>query len=587
MAGDLERAHPPRGGSARYRLAAVAGLVVGLGCAGTGGGGTGTGYDLVIANARIVDGTGNPWYAGDVGIRGDQIATVAPPGGLAGAPAGERIDAGGLVLSPGFIDIQSHSWNALLFADGRVVGKVAQGVTSEILGESTTPGPSNQNIDSLFAGGDPDDAKMVAQVATFRGRGGFGRWLDAMERHGISVNAGSYLGATTVRAYAMGQTQGEAGQAALDTMRTVVADAMRDGAFGISSALIYPPGSYAGTAELIEIAKAMAPFHGTYITHIRSEESKLLDALDEAITIGREAGVPVVVYHFKASGRVNWHLAGPAIAKLDSVREAGQDVKATMYPYPASGNNLASCIPDWVHADGKLLANLADESLRPRIRREMTDLSPGAAVYCQHNPPEAYQIQGFTRPEWKKYQGQRLSRIAADLGQDWVDAIITLTVGEHNGLGKITFGMSEENVATMLARPWVVVGSDAGGYDPDSSTAIVHPRSYGTFPRILGKYVRDDRVLTLEDAVRKMTWSTAQILGLRDRGLVKEGMKADLVIFDPATVADLATFDQPHQLARGVRDVFVNGVAVWRNGRHTGAKPGRALRGPGWSAAAR
>jgi dihydroorotase/N-acyl-D-amino-acid deacylase len=292
--------------------------------------------------------------------------------------------------------------------------------------------------------------------------------------------------------------------------------------------------------------------------------------------------VPVVIYHFKASGRSNWHLAAPAIAKVDSARAAGQDVKATMYPYPASGNNLSSCIPDWVHADGKLLERLLDPTLRDRVRREMTDAAPGAPVFCQHNPPSAYQIGGFEKPEWTRFQGMRLDAIAKALGMSWADAIVELTIGEKNRLGKITFGMSDQNVAAMMARPWVVIGSDAGGYDPDSSTALVHPRSYGTYPRVLGKYVREDRVLTLEDAVRKLTWSTAQILGLRDRGMVKEGLVADLVVFDPATIGDRATFEQPHQLAVGVRHVIVNGVPVWRDGSHTGAKPGRALRGPGW-----
>jgi dihydroorotase/N-acyl-D-amino-acid deacylase len=540
---------------------------------------TQTGYDLVITDAKIVDGTGNPWYYGDVGVRGDRIVSVAPRGVLAGASAKTKIEAKGLVLAPGFIDIQSHSWDAVLFRDGRLVGKIAQGVTSEILGESTTPGPANDNIDALYGGSDPSDSGTRQRTRSFRGPRGFDAWLRAVEAHGNSANVGSYLGATTVRAYAMGQRQGAPNAAELDTMRMVVRNAMADGAFGISSALIYPPGSYAGAAELIEMAKAMAPLHGSYITHMRSEESKLLSAMDEAIRIGREGGVPVVIYHFKASGQINWHLADPAIAKIDSARAAGQDVKATMYPYPASGNNLSSCIPDWVHADGRLLVNLKDPALRERIRREMADLSPGAQVYCQHNPPSAYQIGGFARKEWRRFQGLRLDAIAAELGKDWIDAIIELTIGEENRLGKITFGMSEANVAKMIAKPWVVIGSDAGGYDPDSTKGLVHPRSYGSFPRVLGKYARTEGLFTLEEAVRKMTWSTAQILGLRDRGMVKEGMVADLVIFDPATIIDKATFEQPHQLSVGVRDVVVNGVPVWRDGQHTGAKPGRALRG--------
>ncbi len=541
-----------------------------------------TPYDLVILNARIVDGTGNPWYEGDVGVRGAKIAIVAPKGALKDATAKSTVDANGLVLSPGFIDIQAHSWNQALFADGRVIGKVSQGVTSEILGESTTPAPSNPRIDSLYMGDDPTEAMMLQHVKHFRGDHGFGMWLDSMEAHGNSVNMGSYLGASTVRAYAMGQKEGAPNAAEQDTMRAVVRHAMYDGAFGISSALIYPPGAYAGTPELIENAKAMAPLHGTYITHIRSEENELLSAMDEAIKIGKDGGVPVVIYHFKAAGRTNWPLAVPAIAKIDSARAAGQDVKATMYTYPASGNNLASCIPSWVHADGKLLERLKDASLLPRIRKEMTDMSPKAVNYCQQNPPEAYQISGFRKPEWKKYEGLRLDAIAKGLGVDWVSAIIQLTIGESNTLSKITFGMSDANVAKMISRPWVVVGSDAGGYDPDTTKELVHPRSYGTFARMIGKFVRTDSLFPLEEAVRKMTWSTAQILGLRDRGLVKEGMFADLVIFDPAVMIDKATFEKPHQLSVGVRDVFVNGVAVWKDGKHTGAKPGKALRGAGY-----
>ncbi len=564
------------------RRLAVAVVVLLAACKPIGSPSGGSVYDLVITNGRIVDGTGNPYYYGDVGVRGDRIVTIAGRGALASAETGQRVDAGGLVVSPGFIDIQSHSWGSLLFADGRVIGKVSQGVTTEILGEATTPAPSNSDVDSLFAGSDSEDSLMLQRVRTYRGTHGFGQWLAAMQTHGISVNAGSYLGATTVRGYAMGRTEGMPSPAQVDSMRSVVANAMRDGAFGISSALIYPPGSFAGTPELIEMAKAMSPLHGTYITHIRSEDGGLLGALDEALQIGREGGVPVVIYHLKASGQRNWPLAAPAVAKLDSARAAGQDVKATMYPYPASGNNLSACIPAWVAADGKLLDRLQDASLKDRIRREMTDNADGAAQYCQANSPDAYQISGFKRPEWKQYEGKRLNDIAAGLTLDWVDAVIALTIGEKNTLSKVTFGMSEPNVAMMLARPWVVVGSDAGGSDPDTTTALVHPRSYGTFARILGKYARTDRVLTLEDAVRKMTWSTAQILGLRDRGLIREGSFADIVIFDPAIVSDNATFTQPHQLSTGVRDVFVNGVAVWKNGTHTGAKPGRSVYGPGW-----
>jgi len=564
------------------RILAAIGATVVMACGRAASPAADAPYDLVIVNGRVVDGSGNPWYEGDVGVRGDRIVAVTPRGGLADVAAKERVDAAGMVVAPGFIDIQSHSWHQLLFADGRVLGKISQGVTSEILGEATTPAPTNARFDSLFTGGDGADSAYRARWPLFRGPHGFGTWLDSMAAHGIAVNVGSYLGASTVRAYAMSMHEGTPDAAALDTMRAVVRHAMLDGAFGISSALIYPPGSYAGTAELVEMARAIAPHHGTYITHVRSEERRLLEALDEALRIGREGGVPVVIYHLKASGLMNWGLAAPAVAKIDSARAAGQDVKATMYPYAASGNNLSACIPGWAHADGRLLERLQDPSLRTRLRHDMTDMSPDAELFCQHNPPGAYQISGFTRPEWKRFEGLRLDAIARELGLDWVDAVIALTVGERNTLSKINFSMSEANVAMMLARPWVVVGSDAGGYDPDTTTQLVHPRSYGSFPRVLGKYARDEQRFPLEEAVRKMTWSTAQILGLRDRGLLREGLYADIVVFDPATIIDRATFERPHQQSVGVRDVFVNGVGVWRDGRPTGATPGRALRGPGW-----
>jgi len=533
-------------------------------------------YDVVISNGRIVDGTGNAWFYGDVGIVGDRIAIVTQMGRLAGASARQRIDARGLVVAPGFIDIQGQSGTALLWRDARLVGKVTQGVTTEILGEGTTPAPMNDNMMQLL--GLPDTLpRVIALHNSFRGPHGFAAWLDAIERHGTSVNVGSYLGAATARVYAMGQRRGDPTAAELDTMRAVVRRAMEDGAFGISSALIYPPGSYATTRELVEMARAMSPYAGDYITHLRSEDDSLFEAMDEAFRIGREGQVTVNIYHLKAAGRTNWGKAPGMVRKIDSARAAGFDVAATMYPYAASGNGLASCLPDWVAEGGKLLDNLRDASTRARVVDEMKKTGSCDPSMSSHA------VIGFTRPELKKYEGWRIDALMRDMQKSAPDAVIDLILAENNRLSKINFSMTEENVAMQLKRPWVVIGSDAGGQDPDSARTLTHPRAYGSYARVLGKYVRTDSVLTLEDAVRKMSGATAARLKLRDRGLLREGMYADVVVFDPATIADRATFDNPHQLSVGVRHVFVNGVAVVRDGRHTGAKPGRIVRGPGSS----
>jgi N-acyl-D-amino-acid deacylase len=533
-------------------------------------------YDVVIANGRIVDGTGDVWFYGDVGISGDRIARIAPAGALANASATQRIDARGLVVAPGFIDIQSHSWDALLWRDGRVVGKVTQGVTTEILGEATTPAPVNDAIMQLLEL--PDTLpQLIALHNTFRGPHGFGAWLDAMGRHPNSVNVGSYLGATTVRAYAAGQRRGDATDAELDTMRAVVRHAMEDGAFGISSALIYPPGSYASTRELIEMAKAMSPYFGDYITHMRSEDDQLFEAMDEAFRIGKEGNVTVTIYHLKAaSSPANWAKAAGMVRKIDSARASGLDVAATMYPYAASGNGLDDCLPDWVAEGGKLLENLRNPATRQRV---VADMQRTGSCDPQRSVPRA--VVGFSKPELKKYEGWRIDAIMRDMNKSAQDVVIDLILAENNHLGKINFSMTEENVAMQLKRPWVVIGSDAGGFDPDSARGLVHPRSYGTFARVLGKYSRTDSLFTLEEAVRKMTSATASRLKLRDRGLLREGMYADVVVFDPATIIDVATFEKPHQLSVGVKHVFVNGVAVVRDGKHTGATPGRVVRGPG------
>ena len=535
-------------------------------------------YDIVITHAKIVDGTGNPWFYGDVAVRNDYIVLVAPDGALKNEGAAQHVDAHGLVLAPGFIDLQGQSDDELLFKDGRVISKITQGVTTEILGEGSTPAPVNDKILATF---DATDTAGRRIASAFTGPHGFGNWLDAMERHHNSINVGSFLGAATIRVYAKGEAVGAPNAAELDTMRAVVRRAMEDGAFGIASALIYPPGSFAGTDELAAEAQAMAPYHGVYITHMRSEENTLLEAMDEAFAIGRRGGVPVEIYHLKAAGPRNWVKAPAMVAKIDSARNAGQDVGATMYPYAASGNNLSACLPQWASADGKLLANLRDSATRARIIHDEMDTGPNALDLCQSVGPDRIMAVGLTTPALKQYDGWRLDKIAAAMGKPWGVALVNIVLAEENRPGKITFSMSEENVAMQLARPWVLIGTDAGGSNPDSSKEIVHPRGYGSYPKILGRYVREQHLLTLEDAVRKMSSGVAARLSLFDRGIIREGMRADLVLFDPATVIDNATFDKPHQVSTGIIWVWVNGVAVLKDGKLTGATPGVAVRGPG------
>lgn len=533
-------------------------------------------YDAILSGGRIVDGTGNAWFYGDLAIRDGRIARIAPRGVLRNAAARERIDVTGLVVAPGFIDIQSQSRVAFLTKDGRVISKVTQGVTTEIMGEGYSGAPSNEKTRAA----EGDMGRNAS--GEFDGPHGFDAWLRAMKAHGTSANFGSFVGAATIREYVKGMAQGTPTPDEVETMQTLVRQAMEDGAFGVASALIYPPGNYATTAELGSMAKAMSPYGGVYITHMRSEADQFLEAIDEALEIGRLGGVPVEIYHLKASGRRNWAKMPQAIAKINAARAAGVDVAADMYPYTAGGTGLTAVLPPWTAADGKLFDNLANPEVRAKIRAEMQSDKTDWENMGQLAGPDGILIVGIDKEENKKYLGKRLSEIAAMMNKDWMDAAMDLILSEHRRVDTIYFLMNEDNVKLQLQQPWIKIGTDASGLDPEQTKDLAHPRSYGTYPRILGKYVREERVLSLEEAVRKMTSAVARRLSIQDRGLLQEGLHADIAVFDPQTIIDHATYEQPHQLSTGVRYVFVNGVAVVRDGKHTGALPGQIVRGPGY-----
>jgi dihydroorotase/N-acyl-D-amino-acid deacylase len=530
-------------------------------------------YDTLIRNARVIDGTGNPWFYGDVALAGDRIAAIAPPGTIAAEQCATLVDATSLVVCPGFIDIQSHSILPLMH-DGRSLSKITQGVTTEIMGEGWTPAPCGGHFTDPYA-----LSLVTFDVGEWRERmkswRRFGDWLHAMIDHGVSPNIGSFLGGGTLRAYAKGMAMGQANADELTLMKRLMAEAMEDGAFGVAYALIYPPDTYVETTEIVEVCKVIARYGGVYISHVRSEAAQLHQGIGEAIGIGRRAGCPVEIYHLKASGQENWWKMPEIITMIDQARRDGVDVTADMYPYTASGTGLMAMFPTWVSADGKFFDNLRDPAMRARIHDEMHNPAGGLMA----SPPEVVMPVGFEKPVNKQYVGKRLLEIATMRNQHWIDAAMDLLLSEEQRIGTIYFKMSEENLVLQLRQPWIKISTDAGGYDPlwGIPQGPTHPRTYGTFPRVLGKYVREEGVLPLEDAIRKMTSAVADRLGLRSRGLLREGYYADVVLFDPATVSDRATFAESHQLSVGITDVWINGVPILAKGNHTGATPGRLV----------
>jgi dihydroorotase/N-acyl-D-amino-acid deacylase len=528
-------------------------------------------YDVILYGGKIVDGTGNQWFYGDLAISGSRIAKITGAGLLDHAAAKQRIDVHGLVVSPGFVDIQGG-------LGGAVISKITQGATTEIAGEGWTEAPANDFTRAGATGLGNRGAEKK-----FDGPHGFDAMLKAAEQRGSAINFGSYVGATTVRQYVKGLASGKAAPDEIRKMQKLVDLAMQDGAFGIGSALIYPPATYVDTNELIEITKPVGKYRGIYISHIRSEADQFLEALDEAMKIGREAGTPVEIYHLKAAGKRNWSKEMAAIQKINDARAAGQDVSACMYPYIAGATGLTAVLPPWTAENGKLFDNLADPATRERIKREMAQEKTDWENMGQLAGPENILILKLDKPENQKYVGKRLNEIAAMMNKDWRDAAMDLILTEHTRVGAMYFLMSEDNVKLQLRQPWIKFGMDAIGVDPEKMKGqLAHPRAYGTFPRILGLYVRDEKVLPLEDAIRKMTSAGTRRLGIRDRGILQEGFYADITVFNPDTIAEHSTYENPNQLSTGVEHVFVNGIAVVKDGKVTGAKPGVALRGPGY-----
>jgi len=532
-------------------------------------------FDLVITNGHIIDGTGSPWYSGDLGIRDGKIAAI---GNLSTAPRGRTIDAAGKVVVPGFIDMLGQSEMTIL-VDPRLPSKIYQGITSEITGEGNSIAPLN---DSIIASDRTayEHYKITPDWRTL------GQYFARLEKQGIGINLATYVGATQVRRMVLGDDDKQPTPEQLEQMKALVREAMKDGAVGVSTSLEYAPAPYAKTDELIALAAEAGKSGGIYATHMRNESDSVLEAIDEALRIGREAHIPVEIWHIKVAGKNNWGRMPEVVAKVNAARTAGADVSADTYAYTAWYNDFSAFIPPWAHDGGtaKLVERLKDPATRERIRKDMLSPSRDWDNEWQEIPgPEAIMIGAVANPKLVPLQGKRLSEVAKLWNKDPMNTLFDFLI-EDSTTGVAVFGMSQPDVTLALQQPWVAIDNDSEGTSPEGilGQAHPHPRAYGTFPRILSKYVLEEKVLTLEDAIRKFSALPAQRMHLTDRGVLKQGMWADVAIFDPATVHDRASFDNPNQLSEGMEYVLVNGIAVIDQGKMTGKLPGKVLRGAGY-----
>ena len=532
-------------------------------------------FDVVIRGGTVYDGSGSDGRRADVGIRGDRIEAI---GELSKAEAARVVDASGLAVAPGFINMLSWSTDSLI-VDGKSQSELRQGITTQIFGEGFSMGPLNDKLRQYLQSQQTDFKYEISWTT-------LGDYLAYLEKRGISQNVASYVGATTLRTYVIGFDKRSPTPSELDAMRELVRKEMEAGALGIGSALIYAPGNYASTQELIELCKVAAKYQGKYVSHMRSEADNLLEAVDELIRISREAGLPAEIYHLKAAGKANWPKMDQVIAKVDAARKEGLKISANMYTYTAGGTSLDACVPPWAHdgGDEKLLERLKGPETRAKIAAQMREPGKDWENLCLlTGGPENVLLAEFAPETMKHLQGKTLAEVAKMRNKDWVDTALDLVIESEVGVGALFFLISEDNIKKEIAVPWVAFGSDAGSEAPEGVflKSKPHPRAYGTFARVLGKYVREEKALTLADAIRKLSSLPATNLGLDRRGFLKPGMYADVVVFDPATIADKATYEKPQQYSVGVRQVFVNGVHVLKDGEPTGAAAGRALRGPG------